>query len=179
MGAVETFSDLLAEFRQSLDGDYIATVEATRFVKRMEADHPDVLAGWMGAKTVEFVTSVIGAAERRERSQTLRGASRRAFAVAAESADPARLELFHLPFVIDAENTRRPLAEMTGRDCGFVAGNYEATGKHDLAVAAFFRALEKKAGRKKVKTVLDEPQCERLIRSFLGGTVEPTLALAA
>ena len=154
MGAVDEFFDLLAEHRRSLDGDFVAAVEAQRFIERMEAEHPDVLAAWMQAKAVEFATVAIGRGERQERRRTFEGAKRRTFAIAAESSDPGKLELFRLPFVIDAEKTRRPLAEMSGRDCGFVAGKYEVTGRHDLAIAAFFRALEQKAGRKKVKSVI-------------------------
>jgi hypothetical protein len=155
----------LEVFRESLTGDFIAGVEAERFIAELQAREPEELARWLHDRGVEIIRIHLARGERSQRAKAFSMASRRAFATAAAAGE---VELFSLPFVINPEQVRRPLADMTGADCSFVSEGYKTSGNHSLAVAAFFRELANKTGRRKVRTVMSEVECARLLESFIG-----------
>lgn len=173
-----TLLDHLNEYRDKLTGDFVIGVEANRFVQMMERDHRDELEEWMRCHVVAYVAETFGDVELRERSRALHRAGSRAFAHALEESGGSP-PLFSLPFVVDGENTRRPLGQMNGADCRFAAGEYTRRGNRQLAMAAFLEALAKKAKNATVSSVLSETQAERLLRSLMPSDVAEVVAVAA
>ncbi|HEU4988777.1 MAG TPA: hypothetical protein VFT41_03260 [Gemmatimonadaceae bacterium] len=168
-----SFEDRLREYRDTLDGAFVVGVEANRFVEMMERDHPGELAEWMRCHAIAFAATAFGDMERRERAKAIRRAGAREFQRVAEANDVEGLSLFRTTFVVNDEHLRLPLRDMRGADCSFAAGEFAARGNQQLAMAAFLRALGKKAGRRTVGEVMDETTCERLLRSFLPGSELP------
>lgn len=156
-------TDRLAEYRQTLTGDFTSPVAAQKFVAMMQRDHPAELAEWMTTHAIQFVTAALTTQETRSRAIAFRRAGAAAFHEAFEQGE---LRVFAMPFVIDDGYTRRPLGQMTGRDCQYVADNYDARANVELARAAFMRALAVRAGERTVAEVMPEAEVERLMRSF-------------
>lgn len=166
-----SFAERLAQHRASLSRDYVAAVEAERFVAMMEAKHPAELAEWLRANAVRFCTVALGNMARSDRAKANHRVGARAF---ADAMDEESLSVFRsVEYVIDADNTRRFVADMTGRDHRFVADGYEASGKRDLMLAAFHRAVAKKVGAHRTADVLSEDQYESMLRSFLDPKPRP------
>lgn len=150
----------LRAFRDQIDGDFVAGLEAQKFVTQMLDQHPDQFAEWMHARAVQYVTNQLAGLERHDRSRAI---DRAVFDQAFETGD---LSLFKARFVVDTENTRRPLGKMIGSELLFVAHGYEASSKHSLMMAAFMRALAKQAGDQPVESVMSEHDAEALLRQF-------------
>lgn len=155
-----TFQERLEDWREQLNGaDYIARVEAEKFVAMMSAEHPSELQDWLTAHAVTFAVRAF-----RQRDQDARRIQRtrepqRSFADAIQaSADGAGVGVFEKYLVINDDALRRPIGEMTGRDHAFVARNYANTGKQALLLAAFHGALEKKVGERRTSEVFTEEQ---------------------
>lgn len=165
-----TLTEHLREYREGLEMDYIAAVEAERFLSWMRKTHPAELEEWMTSRAVQFITVEFSRQERQDRAIALRQASRRAFATAAEmftaTGDSDAVTLFAAPFVVSVDERRRPLADMTAEDCRFAGRRYVLHGRRYLAIGAFFAALSKKVGTKTVAAVMSEAECERLFASF-------------
>jgi hypothetical protein len=156
----------LVEYQNHLDGDYIAAVEAHRFVEFMEREHPDELAEWLRVKAVAFVTETIKHNENRERQRVVARAGARAFALAVENGDDVA-GIFKMRFVVDDLNTRRPLGDMTADDCRFASDNYAAQSVRAKAMSSFLRVLADRVGESTVADVFGERTCEDLLRSFV------------
>lgn len=96
-------------------------------------------------------------------------APRRAFAEAARSftaePDAVVLRAFAFEYVIDEQNTRRTVANMTAADCRFVAEQYERTAREAKLESAFHRAVAKKIGVQRVGDVFTEEQYLEMYQS--------------
>lgn len=176
-----SFTDRLADFHASLCGDFVAAVEANRFVEQMEAEHPAELAEWMRANAVKSATAALGDRDRSQRSEALRHAGRRAFAaVVAESVEDRRgVPVIDVRWTVDEENTRRPLRLMNGEDCVFAARDIGRQSRRLAMEEAFLLEVGKRAGRKRVENVLDEATVERLWRNLVDSTEAAQTAVAA
>jgi hypothetical protein len=164
-----TFADRLAEFHESLDGDFVTAIEASRFVALMEAEHPAELSEWMRANAVQAAAIELGNRDRKERTRALRFASERAFAQSAERfQESGALPVLAVRFVVDESETRRTLAEMTREDCLFAAEGFARQSRRAAMTEAFLRECGKRAGRKTVGDAVDEATVERLWRNLAG-----------
>jgi hypothetical protein len=168
------FHDRLREFREAIDGDFVVLVEAEQFHKLMERDHPDELAEWQTAKTVEFIADALGTIIRSERAKARTRAGARAFQEAAEELaaaggpeNPDALDSFAQVYKVNKNNLFRSVADMTGADHRFVADQYEATGKRALMLTSFHRAVAKKVGTRRTGDVFEMAEYDRLLGSFL------------
>lgn len=160
----------LAEYRKHLDGEFVCAVEAGRFVDMMRAEHPDELDEWLTARALSFVSRALSQADRKERRSAMARFSDAAQEFSVTGDADTFVPLFKAKFAVNAEDLRRPLGEMTGIDCRFAATTFNRQGNRLMAVGAFLDALAKQAKGQRVSDVMDEPTCERLLRSFLGGT---------
>lgn len=162
--------DHLREYRQTITGDFVPLIEAEQFHKLMAVEHPDELAEWVQAKTVQFIADSLTAMLRAERTVARRRAGARAFDEAAEafeSGDTDALASFRVVYVVNDDNTRRPVADMTGADHRYVAGQYEAEGKRALMLKAFHNAVAKKVGMRRTGDVFTPDTYDYLLSSFL------------
>lgn len=160
-------SERLREHREGLTGDFVAALEAQQFVTMMQAEHPEELEAWMHTRVIQFVTESLTHQERGQRARLVRGAR---FSRAFGDGDTTELSLFRLSWPINDEDVRRPLGQMRRPDLMFVAGHYERDGNQKMAMAAFMRALAKKAGARPVGEVMSEEKCSALLHSFVGPT---------
>lgn len=164
------FSERLADYIAGLDGDFVAAIEAEKFVAFMAKKHPQELVDWQQARSVYFATREIGDWCRNDRARTTRQASSRAFADVAQRFEDGDDEgelaaAFRARYVIDDDDTRRHLGDMTGTDHLYVAQDYEASGQRDLMLAAFHRQVAKKLGNRRTAEVFTEAAYTELLDS--------------
>jgi hypothetical protein len=134
----------------------------------MRAEHPREWRAWADIAAVQHLAIELTRYERRQRARALSPA--RAFTEAIESGDVSALELFKFTFRIDGLNTRRPLGEMTARDCRYVSASYRRSGDRALLTSALFDAIAKRIkARKTVEQTMTEEQVCDLIASLGGG----------
>lgn len=147
--------------KATADGDYSAPVLASEIVSDLRDRDPELLAGWLDAQADQFMREAIGAFDRSRRTHASATRRMKRFGQAAaahEGGDSEALTPFlDMPFVL-ADGSRRQLRKMTGPECGFVAGTYEARAAHNRMWAVFFRALEKKLAGRAVDDVYSEEQ---------------------
>jgi hypothetical protein len=153
-------------------GNYVAALIADDLFNKLEATDPDLLRGFLvevhGRTTL---TDLIA-----RRSNSLRQVSRimaprKAFAdaaqVFAETGDAGALVAsFRVEYVVNSDNLRLTVADMTGTDHQFVAGGYESTAKNASMLAAFHRAVAKKVGDRRTADVFTEEQYDTMLRSI-------------
>lgn len=150
------------------DGDVVAPVLAEKLHARLLESDPDLLDGWLRACAVNFLTAAIGARDRSERAIVRRRSEARRFREVADSGDVDALSSFAVRLVVDEDNTRRPVGEMTGADHLFVAGEYGRTAQTAAMLQAFHKAVARKVGKRKTAEVFSEAQYEAMFRSVTG-----------
>jgi hypothetical protein len=165
--------DYIAEMGEAIadaidSGDIVAPVVAEKLHAQLLESDPDLLEGWLRASAVHFLTRAIGDRDRRERSTARTRAEARRFAGAAKSGDAEELSTFAVRLVVDEDNTRRPIGEMTGADHLFVAGEYGRSAATARMLEAFHRAVASKVGKRKTSVVFTEAQYEQMYRSIVG-----------
>jgi hypothetical protein len=168
--------DYLTEMDLVLDEAISATddpraIIAAKLRARLDESDPDLLAGWLHEKAEDILTEELGLRERVERSKNFRRVGARSFANAAKEAEdgqPEALGTFALKFVVDEENNRRAIADMTGPDHLYVASRHASRANREQMLAAFHNAVAKKVGDKRTADVMGEEQYEALYRSIVG-----------
>lgn len=83
------------------------------------------------------------------------------------NGDEEALDAWRTSYVIDEENTRRSVSDMTRPDLLFVANDREAKGRRHLLRAAFFRGIAERMpdDTTTVSEVMDEAQYATIYRS--------------
>lgn len=157
-------SERLRAWRANIEGDFVAAVEAQRFVEMVRRDHPDEFDEWLTTHAVQFVTTELTRHDRNIRARLVMSARDHAFG----DRDPDALGLFAAAFVIDTQNTRRPLGQMTGKDLRFRAQKYRMDSRHKAAMAMFLEVLAKKAGDRRVCDVMSEQRAAELMAQYVG-----------
>lgn len=181
-----TDRDYIAEMSQAVEaaipaGDYVASVVAADLVERLREQDPELLASWLDLKAAVILADVVARRSNSRRQSARIGAPRRAFAEAARSftgGDAEALHPFAAEYVVDEDNTRRAVANMTANDCRFVAAKYEDAARISKLEAAFHRAVGKKIGTRLVGEVFTEAQYLDMYRSVtqLGPRAMPRAA---
>lgn len=72
-----------------------------------------------------------------------------------------------MTLVIDDQNNRKSIGEMTGPDHTFVANRYERTARAAGLQAAFHRAVAKKVGKDLTRNVMTENEYITLYNSIV------------
>lgn len=159
-----SFNELLAAHLGSLPDGFVAAVEAERFRDWMRAEHPEVLSAWLAEQELRAIHRAIIDHDRADRTRVRNRAVSRAFA----ERYPEELSAFDIRFVVDEENLRKRVADMTGADHAFVADRYQASANRELMLCEFHRAVATKVGKRRTADVLDVEQYESLQRSITG-----------
>jgi hypothetical protein len=169
-----TDRDFIAEMSQAVEGaipegDYVASVIAAELVERLREQDPELLSGYLHLKAAVILADVVARRSNSKRQAARIGAPRKAFAEAARSftagGDVKVLSPFSAEYVVDDENTRRSVANMTADDCRFVASKYEDAARISKLEAAFHRAVGKKIGSSVIGEVFTEAQYLEMYRS--------------
>lgn len=162
------------------ESDYVAPVVAAELVAHLRKTDPGLLAGWLDLRAEVVIADVIARRSNSKRQAARIGAPRRAFAEAARtfaaSGDPGDLAPFSFEYVVDETNTRRTVANMTAKDCRYVADRYEDTARSARLEASFHRAVAKKVGGRTVGEVFTEEQYLEMYQSITGRTTAPVAA---
>lgn len=157
---------------ETADGAYSAPVVAAAVVEKLRATDPDLLAGWLDANAADFIRQAIGTRDRSARSHARVAERRGAFAKDAKDFEDrcsaTALEgWLGVPYTVNEDNERKPLALMVKADLLYVADDYQVRSKANLMEEAFMRALANKVG---LATVGDRFSNEQIavMRSSLG-----------
>jgi hypothetical protein len=151
---------------------WVAAIVAEKLHAELLETDPDLLDGWLRATAADTLRLAIGMRSRNQRLIARRRAGARAFSEAAgeaeQTGDTAPLiGLFTVDYVVDAENTRKRAADMTGPEHLFVAENtYQRSANQALMLAAFHRAVAAKVGDQRTSDVFSPEQYERLYLSI-------------
>lgn len=138
--------------------DYVAPILAEKLVRQLRSKNPTLLSGYLNLRAVSIVTELIGLRDRHERRQNRNRMTRNAI----ESGS------FSVVLTVDANNTRRRVADMTGADFRFVANGYSRDSKVAAMYAAFYRAVAKRIDGRRCADVMTEQQYDTLYRSITG-----------
>lgn len=155
--------------------DWVPALVAEKLIDRLKADDPDLLNGWLHTLAPQLLTDAISTRERSARTTARRRAGARAFEAARQAAESGNADAltvfsgsFAVTFVISDDDTRRRVADMTGADHKFVAAGYAREANTAKMLAAFHRAVAKKAGPKRTAEVMSEAEYDALYRSITG-----------
>lgn len=163
------FHDRLVAHLDSLDGSFIVSEEAEKFLAKMAEHHPDELDAWLSERHVLLIAEEMRALLRSQRARDRAHAGSRAFAEHYSLDDtPTAGDAFGVRYCIDDGNVWKNVAEMTGDDHRYVAGRYELTGRRALVRAAFHEAVARRIGAKRTADVLSVEQYERLRKDIEG-----------
>lgn len=169
-------AEMHALIEQSVpNGDYIAPLVAADLADKLIANDPALLAGWLWQRAQTVLSDVLARRSNSSRSAARAMAPRHAFAQAAEAydrtGDPSQLRALQAEYVVNRENLRRRVADMTGADHLFVANTYMLTSKRASMLAAFHRAVAKKVGDRRTAEVFSEEQYLAMYRSIVGPAI--------
>jgi len=156
-------AEMLAAIDEAIpDGDFVAPVLAGKLAAKLAEVDADLLDGWLHHNAVHFLTMAIAGRTRSVRAVARRAAGAHAFAEAAESGGH-----FATYYRVDDANTRRRFADLTRSDLLYVAGDYTASAKADLMLAAYYKAVAKRLrGPQRVAEVLTEAEVDEMYRSI-------------
>ncbi|WP_042408133.1 hypothetical protein [Streptacidiphilus carbonis] len=170
-----TDRDYLADMAEAIeaavpDGDYVAPIVAAELVEQLREKDPELLAGWLDLRAAVFLADVIARRSNGRRQAARAHAPRKAFGEAARSfggsGDPVTLAAFTTEYVVNGENLRRRVADMTGADHQFVAGAYAEQKATAALLEKFHLAVAKKVGVRRTAEVMGEEQYARLYQSI-------------
>lgn len=166
------YSDEIRDLVDSmtLTGEFVARLVADDIVEKLRANDPELLSGWLNERAGEILGDYIRHRCNSTRSHVRSMAGRRAFAEAAEAFAETRIaavfDPFRVVYVVNDEDLRRPVADMTGADHLYVASGYALSAKQSLMEEAFHRAVAKKVGGKRTSEVFTTEQYESMYRSI-------------
>lgn len=145
-----TFSERIRAWLDAIEGDIVVPVEAAKLVAAAREQFPNELAEWLDEHAETFVADRMARLSVSERATAQRRQASRAFGDAAASEDEAVTAFLDVRYVVDDENTRRRLREMTRDDLEFAAADYDERAKANAFESAFLRAVAKRVTRGRV-----------------------------
>lgn len=143
-------------------GPFAIPVLAAKCVETLRSQDPKALQQWADERIAAIVAQHLQRVETskrmrmREVGRVNEGTERmRSF---ADGDLDAFGRCFDLTYVIDDENNRVRLGDMSADDHLFVASKYNRSGKRDLLMAAFHKVVAKKVGTKRTEEVFNESE---------------------
>lgn len=157
---------------ETSEGPYVAAVVAAHIVEKLRATDADLLAGWLDVHAEALVREAITRIDRSTRASARHTAGGRRFAAAADAAEDGDTEqlvsFLDCAYVVDEEDSRKRLGEMTAADLRFVADSYDRRASENAMNATFMRALAKKVGKGRVSDHFTDEQVAEMWRSISG-----------
>lgn len=167
--------DYVTEMRELINlktasDSYVAAVAATEIVDWLRHNDPELLSGWLNLLAPTFIRKAISQRDAGVRTYNRSHAPRSVFAKAMddhEGGDKAALVgWLETVYVVDAEETRRPLGNMTQGEVQYVAVTYEKRARHNHMQAAFLEAIAKNFKIGVVADHFDNEELDRLWKSL-------------
>lgn len=151
-------------------GDWTVSQVCEKTVAFLEEVEPELFAVWVREMALQTLQEFLRKRQASQRTKWRQHAKGRVFAdrVAEFEADgdPEHLSIFDQSYVVNAEQIRRRMADMTGADHLFVAKNYEQSAEKQAMLAAFHRKVAQMVGERRTADVLDEETLERIYQSI-------------
>lgn len=155
--------------------DFTVSEVADECLADLADDQPELLSEFMDEMVADwmrdYLRSLLASRRARFRAQAVGSQWRDALGKLAEG-DPGPLRRMspfrNLDFVVDDNNTRRFLGDMTGNDHEFVATRYEDSAKRDQMKSVFHRTIAKRVGGRKTSDVLAEEEYVEMYRNLVG-----------
>lgn len=169
--------DYVTEMRQVIDaetadGNYSAPILARHIVYKLLATDPELLEGWLLVQAVPVLSDWISTRDRSRRSHVRRTSGSKAFAQDAKAfqdGNQAAITGWLEVSQVMKDGSRRRIAELTGEELLWVAGEYARQAVNLKLHEAFLRAIAKKVGQDKVSDHFTNQQLDEMWRS-LGGS---------
>jgi hypothetical protein len=159
------------DWQAKTPGPYKNPEEAARFLASERANHPGEVEDFAMAHLLSFVIECFGHHQRSILAGTRRSAlcdtRRKNLSDMSEAVADGRSP-FDAMLVIDAEGTKKRIADMDGSEHLFVSRFYSARAKHSTLHAAFHKAIAKRLGSKVTADVFSPSDYEALYRSTVG-----------
>lgn len=151
-------------------GKWVSRDIAAQLVARLDREQPDVFATWMRAHAVDLICQHLIQRRRSFNARVRAQAKPRAFSEEAaryEGGDGAALDPYLMQFAVDeAKGEFMSLGDMRGTDCLVAAEPFRRRENENAMQAAFLEAIADKAGRRKVKNVLERDQLVGMMASI-------------
>lgn len=171
--------DYATDMRKIIDklrtgsGNYNAGILAHEVAQRLLSEDRELLYGFLEAHAVNTIRTMIIASDAATRSYARHNGPASVFADAVKSAEegdykPLKVGFLQAVYVINPDNDRKALKDMTAQDVLFVASSYDNRAKSALLEAAFFRAVAKKVGKGRVADSFNNVQLAELRARFTG-----------
>lgn len=169
----------LVRFNDHLDSldetvDHMSRDVVDKFLIDERANHPADLADLANAMVGSYLTGTATDRFNKWRAKARMAARSgsvdsfaQALAAAGDDTPRLRLSMFSAMHVVDKENTRRSVGQMTGADHRYVARQYTADARVSQMEAAFHKAVAKKVGNATTADVMDEETYSALYRSIV------------
>lgn len=148
-------------------GSYNAGILAHEVAQRLLSEDRELLYGFLEAHAVHTIRTMIIASDAATRSYARHNGPASVFADAVKAAEegdykPLRVGFLQAIYVINIDNDRKALKDMTAEDVLFVAKSYDHRAKSALLEAAFFRAVARKIGTGRVADSFNNVQLAEL-----------------
>lgn len=163
------------EFRQLIDSviptsEFVARLLAEDVVEKLRANDPGLLAGWLDLHAGDIIGDYVRSRCNSIRARSRTAIPRRAFAEAVErftaNNDPVVFDPFAAVYVVNNDNLRRRVADMTSADHLFVADRYADDKNTAAMLEAFHRAVAKKIGTLRTADVFSPDQYLEMYQSI-------------
>lgn len=146
-------------------------IVATLLVEQCRASDPTLLSQFLDVMAVETMRAYINKLGRSTRARTRIMASRSVFAQAATEPDPEARAAALAPFltvsyVVDDNNNKRRLMDMTKDDLLYAASAYTDQARRLSMEAAFLRAISNRVGGGVVSDYFTAEQLLRMRQSL-------------
>lgn len=163
--------DLSAEIDAWLEGktEYVPEIESEELYEHLLQTAKRELAACLLQRAPMIIADEMRRGRTRARSAARRSGPARAFAEDTAEGPPT-VDLWLVPFRVDADNRQKVLGEMVGADHMFVADQYTQSALSAEVEAAFHRAVAKKVGMQKTSDVFDPDTYTALRDSLRRGT---------
>lgn len=154
----------LDEWLERVEGDFVAQVEAQKFVAWAHEHRGAELLDYLVEAAPSIFTNLIARRDTAARTRARLVADSVRFREAVEAGE---IDTWQISYVIDDSDTRRRLGDMTGADHRFVAAQYTTESNRQKLFAAFHVAVAKKVGARRTADVFTEEQYLALQASIL------------
>ena len=142
--------EFIDQYRTSSKG-YNAGLIAGQIFERLLEEDRELLYGWLEAHAVNTIRTAITQVDAATRAHARANGPASVFADAAKEAEkgnlnPLKQGFLQAVYVINVDNDRKALKDMSADDVLFVAASYDDRARSAKFEAAFFREVAKKIG---------------------------------
>lgn len=150
------------------DGDFVPSDKALEVRRYLEKNEPELLERWKDEMLTNWLRDAFRRMLNSQRSRTRAKWRAEAFGEKVRRHELGEKEIaFEVTYVVDEFNTRRPVADMTGRDHLFVASKYEETVEMSKFEASFHKAVARKVGSKRTEDVMTPTEYREMYEDML------------